>query len=250
MRPQPGKRGRSAAAGRADPAGRGGLLCQVGPCCPCLCGPGPWVIALGRGLRTRSACGRVKSGLRIALPRDRGRTLQLMWAVESPNVGPSLSGHSTEPAAKAPPDSLLRSSPCAPSSLCSSPGSVLPDSLQTLPGRGSPCESPSIQCDSLECPCSCWSVGSVGVYEDSLQAPLAVGNGRGCFRAHHSKPQASSDLSDSLESFGAQHDSLQSVSSLSESFRSSSISGDSLESLSSLGSKSTSQHSSLEVISQ
>lgn len=211
-------------------------------------GPGAVAAAL-----LRRAPGR--AGHRLASPRGGGRALQLMWAVESPGAGPSPSSHRTEPALTAPPDSLRRDSPRAPSSLCSSPGlgsgSLPPDSLQAFPGLGSPLESPSIQCDSLECPCCCCgSVASGSGCPDSLQAPLALGNGRRCFGAHHSNPQTHSELSDSLESFGVQHDSLQSLSSLCESFSSSSIEGDSLESLSSLSSGSTSQHSGLEFTSQ
>ncbi|RMB95848.1 hypothetical protein DUI87_27962 [Hirundo rustica rustica] len=159
-----------------------------------------------------------------------------MGAVAAPNADPSPASHDTEPGAA--PDS-----PRPPSSLCSSPGSIPPDSLQAFPGL----DSPSIQCDSLECPpCSCRcrrSAGSAGGSEDSLQAPLARGSGTRCFGAH----RASSDLSDSLESF-IQHDSLQSLSSLGVS--SSSISGDSLESLASLSLGTTSQHSDLEFIGQ
>ncbi|KAF4788215.1 hypothetical protein TURU_163085 [Turdus rufiventris] len=160
-----------------------------------------------------------------------------MGAVAAPNVDPSPGSHDTEPGAAAAPDGAR-----PPSSLCSSPGSLPPDSLQGFPGL----DSPSIQCDSLECgPCSCCcsrrSAGSAGASEDSLQAGLARRSAtRGCC-AH----RASSDLSDSLESF-IQHDSLQSLSSLGVS--SSSISGDSLESISSLGA--ISQHSDLEFIGQ
>lgn len=163
-----------------------------------------------------------------------------MGAVAAPNADPSPASHDTEPGAAAAPDS-----PRPPSSLCSSPGSLPPDSLQAFPGL----DSPSIQCDSLECPpCSCCccrrrSAGSAGASEDSLQAPLARGSGARCLGAH----RASCHLSDSLESF-IQHDSLQSLSSLGVS--SSSISGDSLESLSSLSLGTASQHSDLEFIGQ
>ncbi|CAN8191412.1 unnamed protein product [Coccothraustes coccothraustes] len=162
-----------------------------------------------------------------------------MGAVAAPNADPSPASRDTEPGAAAAPDSSR-----PPSSLCSSPGSLLTDSLQAFPGL----DSPSIQCDSLECPpCSCCccrrSAGSAAASEDSLQAPLARGSGARCFGAHRN----SSDLSDSLESF-IQHDSLQSLSSLGVS--SSSISGDSLESLSSLSLGATSQHGDLEFIGQ